>query len=386
MDPRPTSLPPDVQYFLDGAAECGEIDACTYHALALYGPHRDVTAIVDSDMRGQNSRRGRALALCELADRVLADLPAEMRGPLVFSGFSGFTRVVIDLAEVLANWAVTDATRGGALQPFRRRPLVGPDNRATKKTARRLRSPKFAKRYVRENQEARHLRAVAARLILRGADVPPALLYDDHERIEHAYRWQAAEHRRRCAAAVAKIAGAKQGKAKRQKTRKSRRTLRRSAILAGAVLGMQTVGAFARGEPVRIPAPGAVFEFTRAAHSSLVGHGGVNVAVLNPSGALLARLCVYLDGVPALDQLTGFALHIASGEERKIIETGNIMHCTPEGIEHPLLAGRAKARLEVPNPFEAERALVDFYWAETKTIWLKALDSFVFPHPFKRFQ
>lgn len=98
-----------------------------------------------------------------------------------------------------------------------------------------------------------------------------------------------------------------------------------------------------------------------------------------------------------LDQLTGFALWMNAGEERKIMETANITKLAEGAKEHPVIAhhyeqlrirhdalppmdeharydlmsGRVIGRFQLTQEQKRERAAQ--YWEMTKGHWLEAM-------------
>lgn len=140
------------------------------------------------------------------------------------------------------------------------------------------------------------------------------------------------------------------------------------------------------------------------------GHGSLSVALADRNGARLADLCTFIENTPTLDQLAGFALWMAAGEERAVLELANVIQITDEGRGHPLLclrpappqhdrewaiaelermlgpeqAGRVaeivfskRKPVERQLSYEQQRARNDAYWAETKGEWIEAMMVFV---------
>src|SRR5579863_66093 len=122
MQPRRFAPDPAVEYFLDCAAEAGEMDACSHMTLRLYGNDAAILAIINPVTTHFRERRQKCLRLAELADTILPDLPEKRRGGLIRAGFHSCSYELLGLAEVLAGWAMEDSIEGGCMEAWKDRP------------------------------------------------------------------------------------------------------------------------------------------------------------------------------------------------------------------------------------------------------------------------
>lgn len=391
---------PLVEYFLDGASECGEIDACTAMTLRLYGNDREVIPILGEGASHFRVRQQKCLRLAEMADGILAGLPAQRRSGLVRSGLHHVAHASVELAETFSNWAIDDEIEGGDLLPFRYKLTRSRNGVPFKRTMRRLHSPKFIRRYVKSEapEHASHLKALANLSIRRATIFGPA----GHDpTISQDFRAQL------------NFRAHRQEGERRSETRADRKMILRSLRAATSVVGEETVRAFLHGDEIKLIGREAVLVLRKRGSLTDRGHGSLSVALADRNGTRLADLCTFIENTPTLDQLAGFALWMAAGEERAILETANVIQATAEGRLHPLLCQRAAppqrdrqwavaelTRMLGPaeadriadimlsdrKPFvrqlthEQQRARNDAYWTETNGDWIEAMLVFVVGH------
>lgn len=386
-----------VEYFLDGATECGEIDACTAMTLRLYGDDREIIPILGDGYSHFRIRQQKCLRLAEIADRILVELPEKRRGGLMRSGLHHVAHAAAEMAETFSNWAIDDEIEGGDLLPFRYERTRSRNGVPFKRTMRRLRSPKFIRRYVKAEapEHAGHLKALSELSVRRVAVFGPTR--HDHT-ISEDYRAQLNFRRN--------IEGADL----RSKTYADRKMILRSLRAATGIVGEDAVRSFIRGEEIKLIGREAILVLRKRGSLTDRGHGSISVALADRNGTRLADLCTFIENTPTLDQLAGFALWMKAGEERAILQTANIIQTTDEGRVHPLLCQRLSTprrdreealaelvRLVGPDqaariddimrsdrkPFigqlnyEQRRARNDAYWAETKGDWIEAMLVFV---------
>lgn len=425
MEPRKERLSYEIEYFLDGASESMELDTGTYFMCHLYGDSGRLAAIIDPplpltperiDARDFRIRNRTTREIChdliDYADTLLPQLPLERRGHIVYAGFAWIKHAIEQLAKCHAQWAVTDATVGGCLEPFRKRHNLKRDGSIPPKLNRRLHAPSFIRRYVKSEHGSLELRTVCSQIMRRCAMVPkghvkPGNLFAELTRLppRPSEETAAIDLAERMAFVLGRTDPilTKSGKRKLNARRKARqRVLRRAAVIASAVLGASTVSALARGEPIKIDGDTAKFELTRAGSLTKVGHGALNVALLDKADKRIASLCFYFDKTPAIDQAVAFALYCRSGLESEIIESANVT-MREEGADHPLLAAKRAERhnqfdVEAPEritaalnswrhePYDRCRARCDRYWNETKDRYIEALTVFVTGNRYVRVQ
>mgnify|MGYP000252198734 CR=1 FL=1 len=377
-----SALPGEVQYFIDGACEEHELLGCHHVALTLYGDRarlaeivagtvariepEDViarAAVVDAGRTPRNWRAGRlsiALALAEEAASLIRRCPFADQVGFAALGYGHLRLVVRDHAEFFASWRFEDATTGGAAKPFLKHWRLDRQMRPTPAVRRHLASPKAIRRYVKHNQEWRHVRALYETI----ADLPLPCDVSAGERLIEALKQRANEQRSRMYADLVRRAPRSDPKIVRKIQAASRKVTKRAAVMAAALLGASTVSAFARGEPVIIPAKDIAFRVVAAGSMDHLGHGALHVDLQTLEGQRLSGLCVYFDKTPALDQLSAIALHAAAGEEATVIRAGNLYAVEAAAAEHPALAGRATPIAAQVPEIMSDRARIEMAKAE----------------------
>lgn len=340
-----------IEYFFDGALDMDEIGAFCHVTLGLYGDRPTINGIVEFEESaiGQflKQRQKACLRLDAYAHEVAAELPPATQRSLFAADLLYQPKRAKDLAEVLCGWNFEDSTVGGCLEDFRDKPRLTPAYAPTPRLARRLAARSAIRRYVVRNDEVSQQRIMISRL--------RRLPWPDHpdeakelEPIFAAAKKRYAEARERAYAAMCTPDRVTVNKAacnfKREAEkhlRERRRVLRRSAVAASAILGAATVGAFARGEPVVIA--GQQIAFSVKAHNLHgQGHGALDVDVHDPAGQKLGDLCLYFDDMPALDQLAAVALHVGAGNEKGLLDTGNLTGITAAGSQNPAILAKKR--------------------------------------------
>lgn len=378
-------LAPDIEYFLDGAAEAWEINAFDHAVLRFFGNRTRIMEIVDANTPAPpprvtvlRARMNRCLELDRYAHEIARDLSeAECRG-LFAASLIGEHHFIRSTAEIFASWNFEDETKGGCLKPFKmpleKRSHV--DGELTPRMQRQLHAPAAIRRYVRlyDGELNPHRRTLAANMRrLPWPDGP-----HEADMLEAYYHEVRERWSRTNQAAITQIYGKKPDK---KLIRRRRKTIRKSTAAAASVLGDNEVGKFIRGQAVRIKGESIVFSVSKS-WTGLAGegHGGIRVDLENFSGERLANLCLYFDGMPALDQLAAVALHVEAGNETHLLDTGNVGALTEAGVAHPALGKRANPRgLDLRDPyllvnraqrtFEARR---DAYILRTLPIYFEA--------------
>lgn len=366
------------RHFLECAFQDLDIDAFTMLGCLIHANPVDVdTAVGTGLVHGsgwKQDKDARIASLLDIADAAVSGADKVRREILVAAGLISVRWIIDEVSEVLARWAITDAAVGGCMEPFRRPGhyrLTRSDD-LTLRLSRRLVSPKFIKRYVRSSDTADAAVKIASRAARRYVSVgsPPLVM---------PVRWGELYRDLRNANAIASPSI----RARRASPR-FRKILSAAATTAAAVIGTTAVSALARGDTVRVDGPTASVDISRLRGSSLgdVGHGALSVSMVDPaSGAKLADLCVYVPGVPALDQVTCVALHVQSGDEADVLRSANLVSVTDAGFADPLISRRAEqqgiSRLvnssnDVPG-YERVKRAADRYWEDTGRLWKIAL-------------
>ena len=427
IEPQKSELPHETEYFLDGAVECLDIDAGTRMVLIVFGDRARIDNILECrekwnpGLTGYDAKRDRAevaarfsrfkaqrLAKCDqltaYADELLAQLGPVYQLGSHMTAVSGLLTTLRAHASCYADRAMTDANEGGAMEDFDRRKLTWyqhekRDKESTKRVSRKLRAPAWIKDYIERKPESYRMRALWHALNRRGvpkyteAQLDAALTVFDAAYEQHRARIESAQ-RRALEAFRSEVTGQKK-KVPYRIVKQERKVAKRAAIFAAGLLGASTVSAFAAGNPVHIEGERMIFEAQRRGTIHRCGHSALYLSLLDKSRAKLADLCFFIEGTPALDQLTGLALAVRAGEEDDILATANITKVAPAGVGHELLGERSKpvdraafvagvivfAR-HVPQ--DARRVRNEAYWQETKDIWIDILGVHVFNRKWKR--
>ncbi len=393
MDVQTIELAPEIQYFLDCAAEGEEISGATHVALNLFGDRKAVMEIVDRDAGGFHWKR--RMVKCEeldaMAFAMIADAPDDIREALTAIALLSAFRRAESSAQVMSWWNFEDSVKGGCLQEYKKNRLCDEMYYPTKKVRRRLYAPSAIRRYVKQTETVHngivpYQRRQAARI---NALPWPASQAARHG-IDHLHSEQRDAIRRANAKRIAETKFLNELAAKRQAesgerlngiARPTRRMLARAAAFAISLLGAATVSDFVHGKAVDIPGQHMTISVARSHSLAAIGHSALDITVKAPDGTPLCKLCFYIDKTPALDQLAAIAMFVQAGEENEIFGTGNIFAVTDSGKTHPLLAERLANKFNA-DPMEGARTVSDFdlmhaasqnYEVDTVHLYLDAL-------------
>jgi hypothetical protein len=366
MQIRPSPLPPDIQYVLDGAVEYGELDGLSHAALNLLGDRGVIDNLVERPKRNGDysdthlgRRQAMCFGLCDYARAIVTELDAPHQRAFVAAALIRERYRIHELAEVLAAWNYDDSTIGGALEHWRRGSDIRlrADGSPRPRVLRRLRSPAAIRRYVRTDPG----RAVGhhARLAKGICSLPWPAHPDEVKLLDALFTSADEERGRRRTEALNQFLIEQEakriGQPLRRMIRDNRKRLARSATTAAQILGPAPVQAFVRGETVAIPTTNDLIFQVRSENVTALGHSGIRVGLTAIRGEKLADLCLYFDETPPLDQLVAIALHVEAGNAGELLNTGNLFNMTTAGTAHPALTGRAPATVAAGRPFFARR-------------------------------
>lgn len=359
---------------LDAMVEYGEIDAATYLVMMLFADRKDINDILYGDSNS-GWRYRVSEKLMRLADSIMPDLPPDYQGCLLYLAIQQALRTVKHHATILADWALSDMCEGGALEPFKRTYRHALDYRIPKKARRKLYSRKWIKRYIRNNKEHANLKRLLQTIASRMVTIPLHLICDDRiiaETIDSDLRMLFRRNSAVCKPPQGDI-------------REQRKVLKRSLKAAETFVSKETVKAFIDKQEVSVEGKNLILKATRTAHLGNTGHGAFSVSVHTKDDIFLARLCVYFEDTPVLDQLIGMALYVSSGCEEEFIKKANVITLSEAGRKHPLFEDNAKALEEMREkikrrswadiPYEIVRERSDRYWADTGAIWTSELNA-----------
>lgn len=332
MDIRLTALPEPVQRVLDRrVGEGGEITAAVFLVCQLYGDAWALAEIIGDEIRSSRGRYAQALRIERYGAELACGCSPDRRDALIFLGVNSIYVNTLHNAEWFAQARFEDETKGGCLEPFLNHWRLDRSMKPTPRCARRLDSPRAIRRYVKGMEEIEHQRALF-RIVLgissSGGDTTQAraAVFADMDRQRSAIR-------------TTHVAVQRREPALRKTVRAERRIVRRAAMIAAAIIGAQSVSAFARGEEVMLPGERFTIGVRLQGPISASGHGAVQVA-LHHGGRRLAKLCTYQEGTPALDQLASLALEVSAGEEDGILDNGNLFAVEDAGNMHPIIRER----------------------------------------------
>ena len=436
LEPQKSELPHETEYFLDGAVECLDLDAGTRMVLIVFGDRQRIADIVEArepwkatpvgkdgaekamDRARFERFKARRLAKCEQltahADELLTQLGPVYQLGAHITAVNSLLTALRGHASCYADWAMTDANEGGAMEDYDNRKLTWHqhekrDKEGTKRVSRKLHAPAWIKDYVKRKKESYQMRAIWHTLTRRGvpkydeSQLDAALGVFDDAYARHRDRVNAARQRAMDAFIAETSAWSKGVKEKKRVPyrilKQNRKVTKRAAVFAAGLLGASTVSAFASGQPVHIEGQHMVFEVKKRGALHRVGHAALELSVLDKGRTKLADLCFFIEGTPALDQLTGLALAVRAGEEKDILDTANVTKVAPAGVGHELLGARSKPVDQIETmrnhvaqygmiaanhvPHDARRARNDAYFEETKDIWIDALGRHVFNREWK---
>lgn len=366
-------LHPEDLYILDSLCEEDAVDAGASIALRLYGDRPTITAIIANTPINYRDKwpwkAGIGFRLMAYAGALASELPIEKQGHLAAISMAHLFRINNMMADFLSCTAIGDMVEGGCAKPFNK-PIRSRDGiMPYKKDLRRLTSPAWIRRYIRNDDEARRMRVFASTILERFQHLPREVIVggvDSFEaereevRLRGLVRSQQILEQVRNGVAFedaheAVIQGRTiDGRPKIRFTKRSKRVIRerrkiikRAAVMAENVLGREAVSTFARGGQVEIMGQDAGFLVRRGLTDS--GHGALDITVMSTLKEKLGDICFYIDSTPALDQLTALGMHCAAGVEREIIDIANVTSVTAAGAGHPLMH-KHKAQPERPEP------------------------------------
>lgn len=395
---RQTSLANDTQYVLDSALDNRDINAFDYAAVSLLGDQKIVDEIWEtpSDHNGRSWRNGRA-AICLRTDAYAHQLVAELPryDQMAFVAFDLMSEPgrIFELAEFMADWNFTDSTVGGAKVPFFKKRLCDRNFEPNKGVRQRLYAHGAINRYVKIESTTDgfgHYRSLIAGIRKMAwpnnlSDGREVHAWMDAQQAAIAIRQRAAEERfidanqiplndapRELWAAIR--AG------KRIIKKKVRRRITKSAAIAASFFGAQAVSAFASGAPIEILGQTMVLEAQANGSIGKMGHSALNIKVKSTEGKRLAKVCLYFDQTPALDQLVALKLHMDAGEEKELLSTGNLYAITEDGANHPLVLSHKSFRAETSiiqgrrNPYDLEMEAKQRYFIATKHIYIESVE------------
>lgn len=401
MQFRQTALPHDVQYCMDCAVDMNEINEFDYAVVSLFGETERVDAIwngpreVSGAMGWRSNRMPKCLEIDAYAHEVAQGLTVSERRALFAFNLNREPKRLLDCANFLSEWNFVDETIGGSGKPYRKVRRCDRNFEPTKALRRHLCAPSAIRRYVKRiDTSVPHYRVLNEGL--RRLPWPSSL--DEGAEIIEWFSAQGEEIRRRQRIAEQRFIdqlAAEHGTKKPKIPKKIRRSIVRAAQLSCTVVGQKETSAFIGGTPVPIIGETAIFEATRGGSLSKSGHGAMSVDVKSLEGKRLASLCVYFDGMPALDQLAALKMHVDAGDEETILSKGNLFRVTQDGMNHPIVLSHKKYEAPVMEHLGAwevaardehqmQRDAVERYWETTKRHYIGAVMQEVWGRDAKR--
>lgn len=353
MKLRESTLPPDLQYVLDGGVEYGHISGGAHVACWLFADIKELDRLHLLPHPGTRGWETTA-AMCTDVEAYGQFLISQIDDPALKAACLGstttsFLRALSDYAEYVCGQAFEDELWGGSMVHAHAHRLDR-RGRLWKRTARAMRSDAYVKRAVRYHHTEEGFKLLMRQRAIIGDPLPPAT--DAGFRLLHLTLSEQRQRSNERSRAYLREHAPQIRKEARRARRQDRRAIIRAATIASAILGATTVSAFARGEPVLLPADDIVFEISLGGEIGRTGHSALDVVLKDNANVFLAKMCIYQNDLPALDQLASLALHVQSGGVADVLAAGNLFNASPSAFTHPMLIGK---KPPPPPPVDANR-------------------------------
>jgi hypothetical protein len=386
LDVVTTAIDPNIECLLQAAAEDVRIDFGALLILVMYGDRNIIYSHAEERYDPLTEQdhitfpRSACKKLSEYADGIFPLLELSMQRGITCVAGTNLLSAVHNHAHTFAEWFITDACEGGALEDFAQNWHSSWDSQPPKRRMRRLVSPSGIRKYVKGLNESHILRGCAQTIshransyaggkAERGADATVIRNLLDicdgiDKRTNIHLRFQISTLYKRSSSART-----------RKERRERRKKLVRASTIATDIVGPDDVRTFIRGGQVRFIGESVAITVQRRANIEYCGHGALYVIVEDLNGAELSGLCIYYKDTPSLDQLVAIALAMRCGEERELLQEGNVTYFTDAGKVHPITR-----HLSIPTPRQPDARTIrnNNYWSQTKDIWISTLDTFVF--------
>lgn len=126
--------------------------------------------------------------------------------------------------------------------------------------------------------------------------------------------------------------------AARRENRRRKKVLRRSASFLARIAGDDTTRVFIGGDTIRIDGQHCIYEVKKTGDLRY-GHGGCSLSLRSKTtDAFLCNICIYTPQTPVLDHVASLIMHIRSGEEETIFQTGNLYNVSVAAYDQSWLA------------------------------------------------
>jgi hypothetical protein len=394
--------------------DLGDLDSGTATILQLYGNRTTIDRLCENAGILDRERTAPRL-LTAYAWEIAREMPTAEQGVLLGMGLLHRSYEAVNLSRHIAHWAIGDFAEGGYMEPHGNA-LTKDGLTPSPRNMRRLMAPAWIRRHAKRNSEtARIRRNTEHHLACAGQEPWREISFErgrweemfdvlhQRQRAEEDRMWREARIAMDAGVSAAAALGVRKNKREiKTKIRRHRKIIRRAASAAELVLGADGVRAFIKGNLI-IRGQDIDFKVKPASSNGRIGHGGLDLAVLDKKGVKLVDLCLYYKDTPAIEQAASLALEVAAGDERAVLETANVINATQEGANHPVLAERAAKRAAARTAEAGEVAQFhvcplggsewernlrdarnDAYWEATKSIWIDAVRTEVFGRLAKR--
>lgn len=348
---------------LHGLLNGDYIDYATFIVCHLYAEREALEAVLLRDI----SRNDKAVELIGIRDVAMSQISDPRKLVIVYLGLLRLIGSVINLSEILSSWAFTDSTRGGALEPFKKRIILKPNGDLTPKVKRRLYSQKWIRGYVSRDSEIQHVRFVASRL------APHLDAFGSTEDVHISAELLNLDidcyNLGRLTSRIDVPAVSTDADRDRRKTFKQSLRLLRSIIAEDEVnrfLGRQAIVVAGSNVDLSLRLRGSIYA---------EGHGACEVCVLSKVGEPLVDLCVYFEDTPVLDQVVGFVLHMYAGDEEELLCAANLSRVHVAGVRHKLIRPLLKNHTSQQQVWRLRELE---YLDDTKLVWQSACLNRVF--------
>lgn len=355
---KTTTLPENIERFLDAMSTYNVMDAGTVLLLNLYGDNDFIIRLLKATGTNGYLTNASSDSISELnlhADKIMDHLPKEQIFGFLTLGRIKLRAGVKDKAEWAAYCAIHDACEGGVLENFKERAISKPG----KRLSRRLHSPAFIRRYVSRLREIEDLRLVAKRLETIERRIPAGVYVENADTMFDA-QIEAINTKRQ----ENEVNGWRKIYGDHFRSKANRRAIKRAAGLSVDLLGREKTSRFIAGKAVVLNGSEFDFMVQRRATLDASGHGALALTVMDKAGYRLASLCFYIHRTPIIDQFIALELMLRAGDDDEILSKGNIVTLTERG---------EKIQRFASSHSKAHDALLQPYFEVTRKIWLDAI-------------
>jgi len=141
----------------------------------------------------------------------------------------------------------------------------------------------------------------------------------------------------------------------REKKEENKKIIKRSVKFLNKLIGSDTTRIFLGGNAIRFEGEYAIYELSKQSNV-MESHGGfkaVSIYDKNNPDLLLCNLCISTPNVPLLDHVANIVMHIRAGEELEILRIGNARNIDSVAYDKEWL------NPYLPSPTISKKSLLD---------------------------